>query len=288
MSSEQLERLETLAALVASGGASDQEHTELQSLQAEFPEAALGLQEFDDALAQCALDFQELPPPSGALQAILAAVDSEKDRDKMVPAKRESSLPTAPEKDTPIVAISSKRRSPGLWVSSALFLSVAAAFALMWNQARKRNQQLSDRVASLESDIVSVDTEWSEKHQGYRAAVEAKLARFELLQSPKLSLATLGQDSGATIKILMEPEGKRWLVYGFDLPELPNKDYQLWFIPKEGAPIPAGILAPIGGGIHELEVILPTDVENISQAAVSLEPKGGSESPTEVQMIGPI
>ncbi len=290
MSAVDLERVEVLAAYVSSGGASEEEVRELEQLVLASPEAKAIADEFEDGMSDIAMDLEWEAPPPGGLEALQAAIASDS-------SSSIDSLSDKPSGETPIISLASRKPKSNkiLLASSILLFSAAAAMAVMWTQERNRNQELN-RVASglrsdldgLKTDIETVDREWSVRLSDYQEKAEIKLARFEMLQSPQLTLATLGAESGATIKIFMEPEGKRWLVYGFDLPDVADKDYQFWFVPKEGAPIPAGIFKSLGDGIHELEVLLPDDITNITQAAVSLEPKGGSESPTEVQMIGPI
>ncbi|MBL4635694.1 MAG: anti-sigma factor [Kofleriaceae bacterium] len=304
MSAVDLERVEVLAAYVSSGGASEEEVRELEQLVLASPEAKAIADEFEEGMSDVAMDLEWEAPPPGGLEALQAAIASDSSEQAAAPATSgrdwapgETASAGNSSGETPIISLASRKpKSSKILVASSLLLfSAAAAMAVMWTQERNRNQELN-KVANelrsdldgLKTDMVAVDREWSGRLADYQEKAEIKLARFEMLQSPQLTLATLGAESGATIKIFMEPEGKRWLVYGFDLPDVADKDYQFWFVPKEGAPIPAGIFKSLGDGIHELEVLLPDDITNITQAAVSLEPKGGSESPTEVQMIGPI
>lgn len=296
MISVDLERVELLAALVSSGGASEEEVLELGNLVSSSSEAQAIAHSFDETMGEIAMDLEWLAPPPGGLQSLqkaIAATDSGQDSTPPSIAAPSNGSDSQASGDSNVISLAehaaTKSKSNKIFIaSSVLFLSAAAAMGVMWTQEKKRNDALSRRVDVLKTDLVSVDEEWNQRLSNYRTKSETKLARLEMLRSPSLSLATLGAESGGTIKIFMEPEGKRWLVYGFDLPNEPDKDYQFWFVPAEGAPIPAGIFSPLGDGIHELEVLLPDNISNITQAAVSLEPKGGSDSPTEVQMIGPI
>ena len=57
-----------------------------------------------------------------------------------------------------------------------------------------------------------------------------------------------------------------------------GKEYQLWVVPADGsAPIPGPTM---GGG--ETDAAWLTDLDGAGAIAVSLEPEGGSTTPTEV------
>jgi anti-sigma-K factor RskA len=59
-----------------------------------------------------------------------------------------------------------------------------------------------------------------------------------------------------------------------------NQIYQLWLIPPDGAPIPAGLLGHAGAGTETITLTLPTTLESIAAVGISVEPPGGSEAPT--------
>ena len=67
----------------------------------------------------------------------------------------------------------------------------------------------------------------------------------------------------------------------------PQKAYELWLIPTEGAPIPAGVFKPDArGGAMVINPPLPVRVE-AKAFAVTIEPEQGSTTPTmPIVMIG--
>ncbi|HEX6805390.1 MAG TPA: anti-sigma factor [Terriglobales bacterium] len=67
----------------------------------------------------------------------------------------------------------------------------------------------------------------------------------------------------------------------------PQKAYELWLIPMQGAPIPAGIFKPDAhGGAMVINPPLPAGVE-AKAFAVTIEPEQGSASPTTpIMMMG--
>jgi hypothetical protein len=63
-----------------------------------------------------------------------------------------------------------------------------------------------------------------------------------------------------------------------------GKTYEMWVIPKGGAPRPAGLFQSQGGtALHILSG--PVDVGTIGAIAVTLEPESGSSAPTSTPII---
>jgi len=91
--------------------------------------------------------------------------------------------------------------------------------------------------------------------------------------------------AGGTVKVFVDPQQRRWLVLAFELPPVPDKDYQLWFVPDGGAPISAGLLEPGPDGVLGATPVVPPGVGRV-RPAVSLEPRGGSAAPTDVKLVG--
>ncbi len=158
------------------------------------------------------------------------------------------------------------RRAVALTAAVAL----AAAFALLWLRARS---QLADVRAALEVS---------------RATAAALHARYAPVRNSAVQLATVSNDAGATCTIFIDPTSGQWAVFAHDLPPLPaDRAYQLWFVPADGAPLSAGLLSPQPDGSLGTQTTAPAGV-SVVKTAVSVEPAGGSTSPTmsEIQLIG--
>jgi anti-sigma-K factor RskA len=94
-------------------------------------------------------------------------------------------------------------------------------------------------------------------------------------ESPDATGAFFPSDAGRGVLVLQ------------DLEPLPTtQTYQLWFIPADGPPAPAGLLAVQAGGPTWLTVDVPPVARNFAAVGVSVEPAGGSPAPTKVVLLG--
>ncbi len=285
MSAER-ERIEEMAALAAAGGASGTERAELDALAAADPEVRALAREYGDAAALMALALDEPKPPARVLDAVRQRV------------RGRTPAVGAPVVDrggggAPVVPIDSRRGrkpSPAMVAAVAVPLAAAAAFAVLWVKARGASEEAAGAVAELAKKLDEAERR-ERLAAGAMVAAQNKLEQlqgsFDSLATPHLQLSTAkgATPDAPTIKVLIDPENRRWVVMAFDLPPIPSdKDYQLWFMPEKGDPVSAGILGPGPGGSQFGTIAIPPDLKNIAGAAISLEPKGGSPKPTKDQI----
>ncbi len=77
------------------------------------------------------------------------------------------------------------------------------------------------------------------------------------------------------------------MLIGSNLPALTSgRIYEMWLIPRGGAPRPAGLFRsdPQGSALHILSG--PIDVQGLGVVAVTVEPEAGSQAPTTTPIIG--
>lgn len=147
-------------------------------------------------------------------------------------------------------------------VAAACFLIVA-----LWLSLAKRtaDQQLAEARATLKQSVADRD----------------RLEQaFTFLNQPETRQVNFGQGNPAP------PRGNFFLnprlgvlLMASNLPALPaGKTYEMWVIPKGGAPRPAGLFqsGPQGTAMH----ILPGTVDPNVTLAVTVEPESGSAAPT--------
>lgn len=162
-------------------------------------------------------------------------------------------------------------RRPGAswWISAALAATTILAVGL------------GLRVRSLGTDLDRTTSEL--------AATAARLARREatlntlLTAEADLQVVHLTTDGTQApgIQFFWNRRVNRGVLYAFRLPPAdPGKVYQLWLIPRGGAPIPSQTFTSEPDGHALVEAFdLPTEVR-IEAAAITLEPEGGSSTPT--------
>jgi hypothetical protein len=154
------------------------------------------------------------------------------------------------------------------------WMAAAAAVALtVWvgREARDKNEQLTaarEQVRTLTDQKQQLDTALAFLSDPQTRPVNAK----EDLSKPRGTYFVNAQ-SGL-------------LLIASNLPALPpGKIYQMWLIPKGGAPKPAGLFRPDakGGAVH----VQPgaVDVPNAAAVAITVEPESGSAAPTTTPFL---
>jgi anti-sigma-K factor RskA len=182
------------------------------------------------------------------------------------------------------------RPGPIAWVAAA----AAAAALLFLGVALREVRRQRDAASRAQAEAVAAATE----RDRLRAEVDA-LARASALQREALALLTrpgarlvrLDPQPGQTAQAVAvyDPGAGRAVILSSSLPPQEGKAYQLWVIRGTAPPAPAGFLQPGPGGVSAGEVD-PAVVAGAppDALAVSLEPAGGSPSPTQVLMVGRI
>lgn len=281
------ERIEELAALAAAGSATATERAELDALAAADPEVRALVREYGDAAALMGLALDEPAAPPQVLDAVRQRVRGRTPATGAPVVER----PAGGGQVVPIERARRRGPSVAMIAAVALPLAAAAAFALLWLRERRASEAASDHLAGLEKKLDEAERR-ERLAAGAMVAAQDKLARLEgsleTMATPHLQLATVQPSPDApTIKVLRDPDNRRWVVLAFDLPPPPrDKDYQLWFMPEKGDPVSAGLLAPGPGRSQFGTIAIPPDLSHIKikGAAISLEPKGGSPTPTVDQI----
>lgn len=221
--------------------------------------------------ALLAFAVEPVAPPAGAKQRLLDAVRAEKSPAALPPptSQRQFTAPlpmplrTAPPKPTWFSASG--------WLAAAALLIVAG---LMWTQ----NSQLRRRLE------VAADQSAQQKVRLQQAE-----QLVSVLTAPDAVRATL-----ASSKSKPEPQGKAFyrrdggqLVFvASNMPALPpNKAFELWLIPDNGAPMNAGTFKTDARGNGTLvKTDLPAGV-TAKAFAITVEDEAGSPVPTTPVMI---
>jgi hypothetical protein len=162
-------------------------------------------------------------------------------------------------------------------VALAAALTAVAGLGLSW-QGLKR--QLAERDATIVALSDSL------------AAREAKLAARERelnsLLDPNVSLTRMGTPGTPepVVQLFWNRRSNLMVAHAFQLkPAGSRRAYQLWFIPKNGKPIPSVTFnsEPSGHALVE-QIAVPADIE-LAAAALTEEPEGGSPQPTTTPFL---
>jgi hypothetical protein len=162
------------------------------------------------------------------------------------------------------------------WLGWAATVAVIVFAASLW----KENVGLKQSLASA-SDVVARNTRELEDLRRIAAPII----------EPEAQRVTL-----VSIKTPVQPQGKAFYLHNRsslvfvanNMPVLPpQKAYELWLIPAQGAPIPAGVFKPDAHGSATLvNPPLPTGTE-AKAFAITVENEGGSATPTmPIVMMG--
>lgn len=259
----------------------------LYALDALTGEERANLEKHLATCAACKLELEQLrgdgamlalatigpKPPLRARQRLLDAVAKEATQSPLSQEKRRATLAEVREGRADRFA---RRRSWwGVlgWAATAAVIVFAAS---LW----KENLALKQTLASARSQAAETTREMEAIRKIVAPIVEPEAQRVTLV----------------SVKTPIQPQGKAFylrnrssLVFvANNMPTLPpQKSYELWLIPTQGAPIPAGVFKPDAhGSATVVNPPLPAGTE-AKAFAITVENEAGSNSPTmPIVMMG--
>lgn len=183
----------------------------------------------------------------------------------------------APQPSVVAKPIRPARPLPAAWI--ALAASLVALIGISVSHVRLR-ADLSARdsaVTELRQQLVTSDQA--------RSATEATLKQ---LLDPSVSLTRLTAQGGAApeIRFFYSRANRTAIASAAGLaPNAAGRVYQLWFIPKAGAPIPSVTFTVDAEGKALITNIDLPEGQELAAAAVTDEPTGGSAQPTTTPFL---
>ena len=221
------------------------------------------LAELNGDLGLIAMSVDQHPVPEGARQRFVNRIGADA-----------ASQPAPPQHSTKttIVPIDTPRpaRRVAAWISwAAVAAMILVSASLLW-QVRSLNQELNLQAAEL-------------AHQ--QAANARAREVLELLNAPKAQhvvlTAPMPPKPWPTARAIYMPSRGALMLQATNLEPIPEgKTYELWVIPVNGAPIPAGLFRPDASG--SASVVLPELPKGVPAKAfgVTIENAAGSAAPT--------
>lgn len=205
-----------------------------------------------------------ISPPNDSLGQILHVIDNLEDTQKQ---STSNSQAVTKNKTNNTTAIKRIRRLQYLAAAAMILLFISAA--LNWNY----NLQLKN--ANSELTALRQDQEVIANNLN---VVKEELSILQNHENKIIKLAGVETHPESFVYVYWNTGSEEVFVKIGDLPIPPTeKQYQLWAL-KDGKPIDAGVF-DVEDGILKVKSIAAADA-----FAVTLEPKGGSESPTLEEM----
>jgi hypothetical protein len=163
------------------------------------------------------------------------------------------------------------------WISAWATVTAALLVAVLWLSVRDRRQMLELAEARrVGSEIPPL-----------RAQLTSVSQALEFLNQPetRLVLDRKAVPLPPRARVFVNPN-RGVLLLADNLPPAPaGKIYEMWVVPKSGAPKPAGLFQSDerGNAVHLLRE--PVDLASAAAIAVTVEPEGGSSAPTTTPFL---
>lgn len=266
----------------------------------QHPELAPRVRDLDAAGAALAESAPVVPLRAETKQAVLARVraDVQTDRPRIAPRGKRvqaAAQPAAPAGTVPAAPAPAagdslgqrmrrwwtERRYAGLSLGLATALGILLLVVLLQNQSLVEQNRtglaaVQARVDSLEADNAQLRAQ----NEILQAAVTQQRQQWATILAADAAIALAGTDDALAAEAVLYADDDQLLVVARDLPPLtPEQTYQLWLIPADGAPVPAGLFqASDGLAVFQSDAPLPRTA--YASVGVSIEPAGGSSAPT--------
>lgn len=171
-------------------------------------------------------------------------------------------------------------RSRAPWTIWAALAAGVVAVVALGQSVRSLEQQ----VAEGDSTIASLQSTLRQR--------EARLAQREAtlnsILDPAVRLTTLTSTAAQTpvLQLFLNVKKNVAIAHAFNLhPARAGRVYQLWFIPKNGKPIPSVTFNSEDSGHAMVEEIQVPSGLGLAAAAITDEPEGGSPQPTTTPIL---
>ncbi len=220
-------------------------------------------------LEECAECREEIARLADALHSLPLALSEESPRASLRAEILEAAAGEASPGSAP-----SRRPSHSPWLLGwAIAASVLAVAGLLgsWSYYVRYQEQLLEQ-AGLQSEV--------EHLTRINQTLESRIREITSPRQRHLTLAGLEGYEQIEGAAFIDPAGNRADLFLQNLPELPaDRRYQLWFIEPGLPPHPSEVFGR-GDGLTEVGAEVPIAAEQVASLAISIEPVGGSTSPT--------
>jgi len=166
---------------------------------------------------------------------------------------------------------SAQATKPRRWVIWLAAIEAVAASVLLF-VAFSDNAELRRSAQALRTQVQQLEARLAEQ--------QVQVASLTSADVQITNLAGQGATPAAKARLFWDQPRRHWSVYVNNLPPAPaNRSYQLWFVPKAGNPVSAGVFNTEANGSAVVETDVPAGLD-LMAAAVTTEPLGGVPQPT--------
>ena len=273
------------------------EATEVEDMAARYPEIRQEIVQIQNTYEALANELPVSPRPAlkdEIMNRLVGKEEATSDASETPPSAEEPTAKTSPSgeavrstshteevspRSSAASAPSGKHRSMlpfklGIAASVVVaLLSMAAAlyFRTQW----KETEQELDQVVAQNQEIASQYESTSQRAQ----QLENDLSIVESPDFQQIALAGTDLSPESSAKVYWNRTSSQVYLNAGNLPAPPNdKQYQLWAI-VDGQPVSAGVFDLTADGRSPLQA-MSSSIQNAGAFAITLEPRGGSESPT--------
>lgn len=245
--------LSELAAAYALGALDPDEARAFEAFMATSPAARQEVAQYREVSALLALGAPGTAPTADLRARVLERAT----REKVVPMR--SRIPW------------------GAWAALAASLIAVAGLGLSQRGLKEQLAQRDSAITLLQDTLSARD-----------AKLASREAELNAILDPNVVLARMGTPDTPqpVVQLFWNRKSNLILAHAFHLPPAASsRAYQLWFIPRNGKPIPSVTFntEPSGHGLVQ-QIPVPQGIE-LTAAAITDEPEGGSPQPTTTPFL---
>ena len=160
------------------------------------------------------------------------------------------------------------------WSWTAGLAAACMAVLAVWLSFEERNR--SAELADSRRTILQVSAQRDRLQQA-----------LSFLDDPATLPVSFGKGQPAPPRgnVFLHPQRGVLLIASNLPPAAAGKTYEMWIIPKAGAPRPAGLFQSDPSGTAVFILSGPVDASTVGAVAVTMEPQAGSAAPTATPII---
>jgi len=248
---------------VVLGFASEQEIAQLQSYALKYPEISAEWKAVTVAFENEATKHA-VPAPAEVKQRVMDSISTEK------------------KKETPIVPLTPQKTSnPWKWLAAASVVLAVGATSL-WYMNFSKLQEMQSLMAQKDAEIEKMDQKVTALSVEQERTAEMKKVLAQL-DTRNIEMKGTPMEPTANIHIMWNETNKMAMMKSVAVEEIPYEmQFQLWAI-ADGKPVSLGVFD--GSELENMTDPFAVDAQNISAFAITIEKRGGSQTPTMEKMV---